>query len=59
MLAAFAFTALNIVGNLILNVLTELELGGMPQGELVGTTICGIGFYVVPLIFMMLAGQAF
>jgi hypothetical protein len=60
MLAAFVFTALNIAGNLTLNVLAHQELGAGPGGDVavVAETISGITIYSIPLIVMMLAGRA-
>ncbi len=58
MLAAFVFTGLNIASNAGLTVLTERELGNLPPGPMVGIMICGVSIYVVPLIFMLLAGRA-
>lgn len=60
MLAAFAFTTLNILGNSVVNVLTQMEMGNM-QGDMapfmaIGV-VCGVLFYAVPLGFMMFAGR--
>jgi predicted Zn finger-like uncharacterized protein len=57
MLGAFAFTAINIAGNGVLTMLTEMEMGAMPGEVLALGLICSVGFYSLPLVFMMLGGR--
>jgi hypothetical protein len=58
MLGAFFFTAINIAGNGVLTVITQMQLGALPGEILAVGLICSVGFYSIPLIFMMLAGRA-
>lgn len=58
MLGAFVFTSINILGNAALTVMTQEEIGGLPAGGLLIGFICGVGLYLIPLMFMLAAAYA-
>ncbi len=57
MLAAFAFTGINIVTDSVLAIVVQNALGAMPGEVLAFQVVCSVTFYSIPLIFMMLAGR--
>ena len=57
MLAAFAFTGINIVSDTVLGIIVQNAMGAMPGQVLAVGVVCNIGFYTIPLIFIFLAGQ--
>jgi hypothetical protein len=58
MLGAFVFTAINIVSDTVLGIVAQNALGAVPGEILAVGVVCSVGFYSIPLIFMMLAGRS-